>query len=51
MLDPVSGAHMAERLQEKVGHQTITELHDIGHYPNLEAPTAVVAAIRAALAG
>ena len=51
MLDPVSGAHMAERLHERVGHQTLTELHDIGHYPNVEAPMAVATAIRAALGG
>jgi pimeloyl-ACP methyl ester carboxylesterase len=51
MADPVSGAHMAERINERVGHQTITELHDIGHYPNLESPLAVATAVRAALAG
>jgi pimeloyl-ACP methyl ester carboxylesterase len=45
MLDPVSGAHMAERIRERLPDAPFTELPDVGHWPPLEAPDRVVAAI------
>ncbi|MEO1339296.1 MAG: alpha/beta hydrolase, partial [Myxococcota bacterium] len=45
--DPVSGAHMVERLKEVVDQPLFIEtLPDIGHYPQCEAPQAVVEAWR-----
>jgi pimeloyl-ACP methyl ester carboxylesterase len=38
MLDPVSGAHMAERIVERVPSGELHALADVGHYPQLEAP-------------
>ena len=38
MLDPVSGAHMAERIVERVPPGELHALSDVGHYPQLEAP-------------
>lgn len=38
MLDPVSGAHMAERLRERLGEGEVHALDDVGHYPQVEAP-------------
>ena len=38
MLDPVSGAHMAERIVERVPSRELHALADVGHYPQLEAP-------------
>jgi pimeloyl-ACP methyl ester carboxylesterase len=38
MLDPVSGAHMAERIVERVPPGELHALADVGHYPQLEAP-------------
>lgn len=40
--DPVSGAHMVARYRELVGTGFIAELPGIGHYPQLEAPAAVL---------
>ncbi len=45
MLDPVSGAHMAQRIAERLPDAPIDELHDVGHWPQLEAPDRVRAAI------
>jgi pimeloyl-ACP methyl ester carboxylesterase len=45
MLDPVSGAHMADRIKERLPDAPITELADVGHWPSLEAPDRVRAAI------
>lgn len=42
LLDPVSGAHMVNRWRELVGKQHIVELPRIGHYPQAEAPQAVL---------
>lgn len=38
MLDPVSGAHMAERIVSRVPSRELHALADVGHYPQLEAP-------------
>ncbi|GAA5526107.1 haloalkane dehalogenase [Microbulbifer aestuariivivens] len=41
-VDPVSGAHMVERYRELVANADVTALANIGHYPQVEAPQAVV---------
>lgn len=41
-LDPISGIHMVERYQELIPDADTEILENIGHYPNLEAPMAVV---------
>jgi pimeloyl-ACP methyl ester carboxylesterase len=38
MLDPVSGAHMAERIVARVPPGELHALGDVGHYPQIEAP-------------
>jgi pimeloyl-ACP methyl ester carboxylesterase len=43
-LDPVSGAHMVERLLELRPSTDVVRLPHIGHYPQVEAPTEVLAA-------
>lgn len=48
MLDPVSGAHMAERIVERLPKAPIDELADVGHWPALEAPDRVAGAILSA---
>ncbi|HXB15952.1 MAG TPA: alpha/beta hydrolase [Solirubrobacteraceae bacterium] len=45
MLDPVSGAHMAERIRERLPGAPFTALDDVAHWPPLEAPARVAAAI------
>ena len=45
LVDPISGAHMAARYRELVPDPDVVELPGIGHYPQLEAPDAVLAAI------
>ena len=47
MRDPISGAHMAERIRERVPHAPLEALHDVGHWPPLEAPDRTVSAIQA----
>jgi len=47
MRDPISGAHMAERIRERLPHAPVTALDDVGHWPALEAPERTVAAVRA----
>jgi pimeloyl-ACP methyl ester carboxylesterase len=42
--DPISGAHMAERYRALVPAPDVTLLEGIGHYPQVEAPAAVLAA-------
>ena len=44
MADPISGAHMLRRYQQLVPNPNVTALHDIGHYPQVEAPQAVLTA-------
>ena len=50
-LDPVSGAHMADRIAERIPHADLRRLADVGHWPTLEAPDEVTAAAAALLAG
>ncbi|MBO9521161.1 MAG: alpha/beta hydrolase [Nocardioidaceae bacterium] len=45
MLDPVSGAHMAERIRERLPAAPFEALEDVGHWPPLEAPARVAAAL------
>ena len=45
MLDPVSGAHMAERIAERLPHAPLLALADVAHWPQLEAPARVAAAL------
>lgn len=49
-LDPVSGAHVAERMEERwaswPADRELTRLADVGHWPPLEAPDEVAAAVR-----
>lgn len=42
MLDPISGAHIAERIVERFPTAPRRLLDDVGHWPPLEAPGAVV---------
>ena len=44
-LDPVSGAHVMERLRERMPGATLRALADVGHWPTLEAPDEVAAAV------
>lgn len=48
--DPISGAHMVARLRELAIRADIVELPRVGHYPQMEAPLAVLTAVRHALA-
>lgn len=45
--DPVSGRHMAARYRELVPIADVVLLEGIGHYPQLEAPAQVLAALLA----
>jgi pimeloyl-ACP methyl ester carboxylesterase len=40
--DPVSGRPMAERYREVIPDPDVVVLNEIGHYPQMEAPEAVV---------
>jgi pimeloyl-ACP methyl ester carboxylesterase len=48
MLDPVSGAHMAERIGERLPNAPLLALDDVAHWPQLEAPGRVLDALLAA---
>jgi len=50
MLDPISGAHMAERIRLRRPDAPFTALEDVAHWPPIEAPERVVAAVQAAAA-
>jgi pimeloyl-ACP methyl ester carboxylesterase len=45
MLDPVSGAHMAERITQRLPAAPFLALGDVGHWPALEAPERVAGAL------
>lgn len=47
MADPVSGAHMAKVIRERRPAADIVELPGVGHYPQLEVPGQVAAAVLA----
>ncbi len=47
MLDPVSGAHMAGRIRERLPRARFLALADVGHWPPLEAPERVAPALLA----
>jgi pimeloyl-ACP methyl ester carboxylesterase len=47
MLDPVSGAHMAQRICERLPDAPFVVLDDVGHWPALETPDRVAAALLA----
>jgi pimeloyl-ACP methyl ester carboxylesterase len=44
MLDPVSGAHMAARIRERLPDAPLLALEDVAHWPPLEAPERVAEA-------
>ena len=43
---PVSGRHVLEQATKVLPHAAVTELAGVGHYPQSEAPQAVIAAVR-----
>jgi pimeloyl-ACP methyl ester carboxylesterase len=45
LLDPISGAHMVARYRELIPEPDVVELADVGHYPQIEAPERVLAAV------
>jgi pimeloyl-ACP methyl ester carboxylesterase len=45
MLDPVSGAHMAQRIRERLPDAPLLALDDVAHWPMLEVPERVAAAL------
>ena len=47
MLDPISGAHMAERIRARMPDAPLLALDDVGHWPALEAPERVLDAVLA----
>ena len=51
LVDPISGASLVARYRELVHHPDIVELPGVGHYPQLEAPDAVLSAILAKFGG
>lgn len=44
-LDPVSGRHMFDYFREQVPDAEAVCLHNVGHYPQLEAPSRVLAEV------
>jgi pimeloyl-ACP methyl ester carboxylesterase len=51
MLDPISGAHMAARIRERLPRAPLRALEDVSHWPPLEAPERVAAALLATPSG
>jgi pimeloyl-ACP methyl ester carboxylesterase len=45
MLDPISGAHMAERIRERLPDARFLALEDVAHWPSLEAPQLLASAV------
>ena len=45
MLDPVSGAHMAERIAQRLPGAPLLALDDVAHWPQLEVPERVARAL------
>jgi pimeloyl-ACP methyl ester carboxylesterase len=48
MLDPISGAHMARRIRDRLPAAPFTALEDVAHWPALEAPEQLSSAILSA---
>jgi pimeloyl-ACP methyl ester carboxylesterase len=48
MLDPISGAHMATRIRDRLPTAPFTALEDVAHWPALEAPERLSSAILSA---
>ncbi|MDO7869452.1 alpha/beta fold hydrolase [Nocardioides jiangxiensis] len=46
LLDPISGAHMIERVHTNIPTAVVNELGHVGHWPLIEAPEAVADAVR-----
>jgi pimeloyl-ACP methyl ester carboxylesterase len=44
-LDPVSGAHMIERVEERIPGASVVRMADVGHWPLLEAPDVLATVI------
>lgn len=44
VIDPISGQHLVARYRELLPEANVTELSEVGHYPQIEAPQAVVSA-------
>jgi pimeloyl-ACP methyl ester carboxylesterase len=49
MLDPVSGAHMAKRIRERLPAAPFLALDDVGHWPQVEAPERVAGSLLASM--
>jgi pimeloyl-ACP methyl ester carboxylesterase len=45
MLDPISGAHIGERIRQQIPAAPFAALEDVGHWPPLESPERVTAAV------
>ena len=45
MLDPISGAHIGERIRERIPAAPFAALEDVAHWPLLEAPERVTVAL------
>lgn len=45
MLDPVSGAHMAEQIAQRLPGAPLLALDDVAHWPQIEAPERVARAL------
>jgi pimeloyl-ACP methyl ester carboxylesterase len=45
MLDPISGAHIAQRIRERLPDAPLLALEDVAHWPPLEAPDTVAVAL------
>ena len=45
MLDPISGAHLVERYKQLIPNADVVCLNNVGHYPQIEDPEAVLSSI------
>lgn len=45
MQDPISGAHVAQRIRDRLPDSPLLTLDDVGHWPQLEAPERVLEAL------